>query len=83
MGTEVGAWLEFGINSNATFSRGKEVPLRLSYLASYEKMGKARESGFHVLRFIGRVLTRARARLKTGMQEPGLYSYQSALQGGM
>ena len=44
MGTEVGARLEFRINSNATFSTGKTVPLRLSYLASYEKMGKARAS---------------------------------------
>ena len=40
--TEVGALLEFRIDSAATTSAGGKVPLRLSYLASYEHMGKAR-----------------------------------------
>ena len=40
--TEVGASLEFRIDSTATTSAGTMVPLRLSYLASYEHMGKAR-----------------------------------------
>ena len=44
VGTEVGASLEFRIDSSATTSAGDKVPLRLSYLASYEQMGRARAS---------------------------------------
>jgi len=44
VGTEVGATLEFRIDSSATTSAGDKVPLRLSYLASYEHMGRARAS---------------------------------------